>query len=161
MDSHRREESLVAVVEGVVRTEGKSVNLPDVLLKNSGQHRPEILIELGRKRSIMGQLGKLTIDRPNHLDVVVPNELQVLLLVLLGSCSQAEQEVLVQPALLVLLPVGKLEVVLPAIAQQPDHLQQKFEEGQHQHAPCALLQHEGLDVLDRPVAGLGVLELGA
>lgn len=65
----------------------------------------------------MGKLRELAIDCPDYLDIVVADELQVLLLVLLRNCCKGKEEFLVQSALLILLPIGKLEVILSTVAK--------------------------------------------
>lgn len=86
-------------------------------MQHSCKEGLEILIELGSEWRVVGKLRELAIDCPDYLDIVVADELQVLLLVLLRSCCKGKEEFLVQSALLILLPIGKLEVILSTVAK--------------------------------------------
>lgn len=71
---------------------------------------------------VTAQFWKFSINRPNHLNVVVFDKLQILLLVFLAVDREVRVELLVQLALLVLLPMAQLKVVYILITKQPHYL---------------------------------------
>lgn len=79
---------------------------------------------------VTAQFWKFPINRPNHLNVVVFDKLQILLFVFLAIDREVRVELLVQLALLVLLPMAQLKVVYIFITKQPHYLQQQLEESQ-------------------------------
>lgn len=76
-----------------------------MFLQDWDEEGSEVIVELGGEWGVGGELWELAVDCPDDLDIVVPDELEIFLLVLLGSGCDGEQKVLVQPALLVFLPV--------------------------------------------------------
>lgn len=119
----------------------------------------EVLVKLGREWCVVAKLRELAVDSPNDLDIVMFDKLQIFLLILFGKDSDKRVKLLVQFALLILQPIWQAEVVLLLVAEQPHHLEQQFEEGQHEHAAGVLLEMEGFDVLDGEVELLHVAEL--
>ena len=71
----------------------------------------EVGIKLGCQRVVTAQLRKLPINSPNHLNIIVFDKLQILLLILLAINRKLGIDLLVQLTLLVLLPMIQLEVV--------------------------------------------------
>ena len=138
---------------------GQVADLLGVFLEEGEEEGSKIIVEASSERCVVGQFRKFPVDCPYHLDIVVSDELKILLLVLFGSGSDRQQKILMQPALLILLPVGQLKMILASVPEQPYHFEQKLEQRQHEHVLAVFLHHEGLDVLDRPVAGLRVLQL--
>jgi hypothetical protein len=107
----------------------------------------------------VAELGELAVYGTDHLDVVVLDEFQVLLLVLFRVECELACQLLMKFADVILLPVRKLEVILPPIAEQTHHLEQQLEEGEHEHTASIILQVEGVNILDRVVEVVDVLQL--
>lgn len=71
----------------------------------------------------MTKLREFAIDRPYDLDIIMFDKLKVFFLILFRKHSDERVKLLVQLALLILLPIGQTEVVLLLVAEQPHRLE--------------------------------------
>jgi hypothetical protein len=82
-------EGLVTVVELIVSLICEVGHLVVMLPDDVGHKYLEVFKKFSIQWGIVAQLWKLSIDCPDHLDIVVFDELQVLLLVLLRESCQS------------------------------------------------------------------------
>lgn len=83
----------------------------------------EVFVELGGERGVVTKLREFAIDRPYDLDIIMFDKLKVFFLILFRKHSDERVKLLVQLALLILLPIGQTEVVLLLVAEQPHRLE--------------------------------------
>ena len=114
------------------------------MLPDDASHKiPIILIESACHRLSIAQLRKLPIDRPNNLNIVMFDELQVLLLIRLRLHRQLLVNLLVEFALLVLLPVAEIEIVVVFVKKKTQYLEEQFEEDKKKHVFVVVLAEKG------------------
>ena len=112
----------------MVCRENQVIDLSGVFLKDGQQKGSKIIVKSSGKWCVVRKLWEFPVDCPYHLDIVVPDKLEVFLLVLFCRGGDRQQEILMQSALLVLLPIAEPEMVLASVAEQPHHFQQKLEQ---------------------------------
>lgn len=72
----------------------------------------------------MAKLRELSINCPYDLNIIMLDKLQIFLLILFRKHRNKRVKLLVQFALLILLPIGQSEMVLLLIAEQSHHFEE-------------------------------------
>lgn len=66
----------------------------------------------------MAKLWEFSVDCSNNFDVIMFDELKIFLLIFLRVGSKIRIHLLMQFAMLILFPIGQLEVILGLVAKQ-------------------------------------------